>query len=54
MFKYSSYRLMICFTFYIYIFFNNWYKVDKDIRGGYLLVLNLSIKVINGKVYRLG
>ena len=41
-FKYSFYCLIICFTFYIIIlFFNNWYKVNKDIYGGYLLALNL-------------
>jgi len=55
MFKYSSYRLIICFTFYIVIlFFNNWYKANKDICGGCLLALNLSVKITDGKIYGLG
>jgi hypothetical protein len=52
MFKYSFHHLIICFTFYIIIlFFNNWYKADKDIYRGCLLVLNLSVKVTNSKIY---
>ena len=55
MFKYSFYCLIICFTFYIIIlFFNNWHKANKNIRGGYLLVLNLSVKVTDSKIYRPG
>ena len=55
MFKYSSYRLIICFTFYIIIlFFNNRHKANKDIYRGHLLVLNLSVKVTNSKIYWLG
>ena len=55
MFKYSSYRLIIYFTFYIIIlFFNNWHKADKDICGGYLLALNLLVKITDGKIYRPG
>jgi len=55
MFKYSSYRLIICFTFYIIIlFFNNWYKADKDICRGCLLAPNLSVKITDGKIYRPG
>ena len=55
MFKYSSYRLIICFTFYIIIlFFNNQYKANKDIYGGCLLALNLLVKITDSKIYRLG
>ena len=51
-FKYSSYRLIICFTFYIIIFFfNNWYKANKDIYRECLLALNLLVKITNGKIY---
>ena len=55
MFKYSSHRLIICFTFYIVIFFlNNWHKADKDIYKRYLFALNLSVKVTDSKIYRPG
>jgi hypothetical protein len=55
MFQYSSHRLIICFTFYIIIiFFNNWYKANKDICGGYLLALNLLVKITDSKIYRPG
>jgi hypothetical protein len=55
MFKYSSHHLIICFTFYIIILFlNNWHKANKDIYRGYLLALNLSVKVTNSKIYQLG
>ena len=55
MFKYSSYCLIIYFTFYIIIlFFNNWHKANKDIYKGYLLASNLLVKITDGKIYRPG
>jgi len=55
MFKYSSHCLIICFTFYIIIlFFNNWYKTNKNIYRGCLLGLNLLVKVTDSKIYQLG
>ena len=55
MFKYSFYCLIICFIFYIVIFFfNNWHKANKDIRRGCLLALNLLVKITNNKIYWLG
>ena len=53
MFKYSFYCVIIYFIFYIIIlFFNNQHKANKNIYGGYLLILNLSVKVTNNKIYR--